>query len=218
MDNLRYYNQGREVPQEARKNITAGRLKGMTDVNPMWRIKKLTEMFGACGTGWYYTTPEYQFIPGDGGAVACIAQTSIIYRDENGWSQPVTGVGGAMYVAVESKCLYTDDEAPKKALTDALSVACKALGIGADVYFEKDRTKYDARTTEEKVQEKKANVEANPVVNMATQHQIDFVKRYADDTTYQNAMTAFGADLEKMNFKQAEKLIARINKQINGGV
>ena len=28
------------------------------------------------------------------------------------------------------------------ALTDALSVACKALGIGADVYFEKDVTKY----------------------------------------------------------------------------
>ena len=26
----------------------------------------------------------------------------------------------------------------KMALTDALSVACKALGIGADVYFEKD--------------------------------------------------------------------------------
>jgi hypothetical protein len=29
------------------------------------------------------------------------------------------------------------------ALTDAISVACKALGMGADVYFEKDRTKWD---------------------------------------------------------------------------
>ena len=29
------------------------------------------------------------------------------------------------------------------ALTDAISVACKALGMGADVYWEKDNTKYN---------------------------------------------------------------------------
>lgn len=29
------------------------------------------------------------------------------------------------------------------ALTDAISVACKALGIGADVYWDKDSTKYN---------------------------------------------------------------------------
>ena len=45
-DNMRIYNAVREVPKEARKPITAGRLKGMTDINPMWRIKKLTELFG----------------------------------------------------------------------------------------------------------------------------------------------------------------------------
>ena len=39
--------------------------------------------------------------------------------------------------------LYLDDDAYKKAYTDAISVAAKALGVGADVYFEKDVTKYD---------------------------------------------------------------------------
>ena len=58
MDNLKYYNMGREVPQEAKKNIGGGRLKGMTDINPMWRIKKLTEMFGVCGIGWKYENGE----------------------------------------------------------------------------------------------------------------------------------------------------------------
>ena len=29
------------------------------------------------------------------------------------------------------------------ALTDAISVACKALGMAADVYYERDRSKYD---------------------------------------------------------------------------
>ena len=40
-----------------------------------------------------------------------------------------------MFVANETKGLYTSDEAYKMALTDALSVACKALGMGADVYW-----------------------------------------------------------------------------------
>ena len=39
---------------------------------------------------------------------------------------------------------FVSDEGYKMALTDAISVACKALGIGADVWFANDRTKYDA--------------------------------------------------------------------------
>ena len=51
-----------------------------------------------------------------------------------------------MFVAKESSGLRTNDEAFKMALTDAVSVACKALGIGANVYWEKDRTKYGVVT------------------------------------------------------------------------
>ena len=48
-----------------------------------------------------------------------------------------------MYVVKEKSGMYVDDEAFKKAETDAISVACKMLGIGADVYWSEDRTKYD---------------------------------------------------------------------------
>lgn len=54
MGNLDIYNASRAVPKEAQKPITAGRIKGFTDINPMWRIKQLTELFGPCGIGWYY--------------------------------------------------------------------------------------------------------------------------------------------------------------------
>lgn len=54
IDNLKIYNLLATTPNEARKEIGAGRLKGMTDINPMWRIKKLTETFGMCGVGWKY--------------------------------------------------------------------------------------------------------------------------------------------------------------------
>lgn len=52
MSNLDLYEKVRQVPQEAQKTIGGGRLKGMTDINPMWRIKTLTEHFGICGVGW----------------------------------------------------------------------------------------------------------------------------------------------------------------------
>ena len=51
--NLSIYESVREVPKEAKKEIEAGRLKGKHDINPMWRIKKLTEVFGPAGFGWY---------------------------------------------------------------------------------------------------------------------------------------------------------------------
>ena len=35
MNNLELYDSFREVPQEAKKPIAAGRLKGMTDINPL---------------------------------------------------------------------------------------------------------------------------------------------------------------------------------------
>ena len=42
--NLSIYKQMRSVPAEANKAIEAGRLKGKSDINLMWRIKKLTEV------------------------------------------------------------------------------------------------------------------------------------------------------------------------------
>ena len=216
-DNLRIYDAVRKVPQEAIKPITAGRLKGMSDINPMWRIKKLTETFGPCGEGWYYTDPDVQYIPGASGTIACIVHTSISYKTDDGWSHPVPGIGGAMYVSQEKNGLYTDDEAPKKALTDALSVACKALGIGADVYWDKDRTKYTEHqgtandSAPKPVQKPKPIPKPEaPQKQMATAEQIDYILANIDYQNYEAATAAFGSDLEKMTCKQAEKLIERI--------
>ena len=51
-----------------------------------------------------------------------------------------------LIIAKEKAGLYTNDECFKMALTDAISVACKSLGVGADVYFEKVRSKYDVKS------------------------------------------------------------------------
>jgi len=58
-----------------------------------------------------------------------------------------------MFVSNEKNGAYNSDECFKMALTDALSTSCKALGLAADVYFEKDRTKYDSKPEQKPVNE-----------------------------------------------------------------
>lgn len=145
MENLEIYNAVRSVPKEAKKVISGGRLNGKTDINPMWRIKTLTEHFGPCGIGWSYEITKQWLETGHGGEIAAFCNINLYVCVKGVWSRAIPGTGGSAFVASESKGLYTSDECYKMALTDALSVACKALGIGSDVYWDKDRTKYDAK-------------------------------------------------------------------------
>ena len=134
----------RAVPQEAQKEIKGGRLSGMTDINPMWRIKSLTEQYGAAGTGWYYTITGQRLEAAPNGEVAAFVTIELFVKTGDAWSAPIVGIGGSKFVSNERTGAYVSDECFKMALTDAISVACKALGMGADVYFKADRTKYAA--------------------------------------------------------------------------
>jgi hypothetical protein len=152
MDNLKLYDLGRNVPDEAKKPITAGRLKGMTDINPMWRIKRLTEMFGACGVGWWYEITDKRIVADETtNQKAAFVDILLFYTDPATGkdSHGIPGTGGSSFVAQERNGAYLSDECFKMALTDAISVAAKALGIGADVYFDKDRTKYTGQVDQQ---------------------------------------------------------------------
>ena len=146
-DNLTLYNNVRVVPAEAQKEITGGRLKGMTDINPMWRIKQLTEQFGPCGEGWKYEIKDEQFASGGKDEIAVFVRIDLYYKVGDGWSEPIPGTGGSMFVENQKHGPHVNDECIKMALTDAISVACKALGFGADIYWQKDKTKYSEPAT-----------------------------------------------------------------------
>ena len=149
MEKMEIYNRVRQVPDEAKKAISAGRLKGMTDINPMWRIKKLTEEFGPCGVGWWTKiTDRWTETIGDETCAFVDLELYIKVGDE--WSKPITGSGGSKLATKERSGVYVSDECYKMAETDALSVACKKLGIGADVYFSADRTKYSQTVDDSK--------------------------------------------------------------------
>lgn len=147
--NMEVYDRVRSVPKEALKAITGGRLKGMSDINPMWRIKMLTEVFGLCGIGWTVEITDKRLEKGAGDEVVCFVDIHLRVKIDGEWSEPILGMGGSSFVTLERNGLYTSDECFKMAYTDAISVACKALGFAADVYFANDATKY-TRPPEEK--------------------------------------------------------------------
>ena len=142
-ENLTIYNQFKQVPDIAKKTIAGGKLSGFTDINPMWRIKRLTEIFGPCGIAWKAPIVEKWAETGANGEVIANVKIQLFIKYNGEWSEPIDGIGGSMLINTEKSKLTTNDEAYKMAYTDAISVACKMLGGGADVYFEKDRTKYD---------------------------------------------------------------------------
>lgn len=143
MGNLDLYNRVRVVPEEAKKPIKGGRLNGMTDINPMWRIKVLTSEYGPCGIGWFYK-PVKKWTEQAGGETVAFVDIELFIKVDGEWSQPICGTGGSKLSQNERNGLFVSDECYKMATTDAISVACKQLGIGADVYFGADRTKYDS--------------------------------------------------------------------------
>lgn len=135
-DNMEIWNEVSQPPQQALKEIRGGRLKGMTDINPQWRVKALTELFGPCGVGWKYSIVDVFIERFDSGEAVANAIVHLQWRSKDGkWSEPIPGVGGSGLVNKESSGLRVSDEAIKMAITDALSTAMKYLGVAADIYM-----------------------------------------------------------------------------------
>lgn len=145
MTYMEFWNKSKQPPVSALKKIKGGRLSGMTDISPQWRYQVMTEHFGPAGVGWYYEIKKTWSEDGTDGQRFAFAQVELYTwnKEANKWSAPIYGVGGSMLVAKEKSGLHSSDEGYKMAVTDALSVAMKMLGVAADIYLGKfDGSKY----------------------------------------------------------------------------
>jgi len=132
---LELWNKFSRPPKTALKQIQAGRLRGKSDINPQFRYQVMTEVFGVCGVGWKYTIDRLWLEPGNGVEVFAFAQVSLYVKLNDVWSYAIPGVGGRKLVVQESNGIHNDDEAYKGAITDALSVAMKMIGVAAEIYL-----------------------------------------------------------------------------------
>lgn len=206
MANLDLYNSVAEVPQNAKKPIGAGRLKGMTDINPMWRIQQLTDKFGLCGIGWKYVITDKRMECGANGVVCAFVDIDLYIKVDGAWSDAIPGTGGSTFVANETKGLFTSDECYKMALTDALSVACKALGFGANVYWEGGRTKY---TAQQEDKQPKATPKQTP--SHATEEQISILSTvYKGDKLEMLKAANDITDLSELTYAKAQEICDKL--------
>lgn len=129
--NTEIWDKLRRVPPEHLKGFTrAGGFKG-TAIKPMWVYQRMTEEFGPCGGGWGVDEPTFTVQPA-GNEILVYCTVTVWYGDRN---HVVCGVGGDKVLSVGNSGPRTDDEAFKKAFTDAVTNALKMIGAGADVHM-----------------------------------------------------------------------------------
>lgn len=120
----------RTDPKHTKPFKRAGGFSG-TAVKPIYLSLKMTEQFGPCGIGWGMAQPKFDVVPcGEDIAVYC---TVGLWHGKP--DQLIYGVGGDFCLKQQTNRKFADDEAFKKAYTDALGNAMKQLGMSADVHM-----------------------------------------------------------------------------------
>lgn len=146
MSNLEIWDAlGKTDPAHTKRFKRAGGFEG-TAVKPIWTERRLTEYFGPCGVGWGFDRPEFQTVP--------VGDEVLVYCTVRAWhgkpENTLYGVGGDKVASKNKYGLQIDDEAFKKAATDAIGNAFKHIGCGADVHMGQfDDSKYVADTRKE---------------------------------------------------------------------
>ena len=199
MENLDLYNKVREVPKNAQKSFNNGRFSG-TDINPMWRIKKLTEEFGICGFGWYYEITDKWLEKGQDDIIAAFVNINLFIKIGEEWSKPIQGTGGNTFVSKNKNGYQVSDECYKMALTDAISVAAKALGVGADIYFGNDRTKYD---TPKETETTKPEVKATQKTDEPSDIIFEMINKADSQESLKDIWTSYPNYQRNQKFKNA---------------
>lgn len=110
---------------------------GGTDINPQWRMRRMTEQFGPVGVGWGYEVKR-TWREDFGNTPFVFAEVVLWYYPSDTDEQPaMTGpqIGG-------TDASRASDEAYKMAITDGLGKCMAQIGLAADVYLGEFDTKY----------------------------------------------------------------------------
>lgn len=129
-----------------------------TAIKPIYTEQKMTEQFGPVGTGWGFSEPKFQLVPGENKELLVYCWLTLWYVLDGKRSGDIPGVGGDKVIGyIKANVQYNrperwenDDEAFKKAFTDAIGNAMKHLGMSADVHMGLfDDSKYVAEVERE---------------------------------------------------------------------
>jgi len=157
---------------------------GFTAIDAYYQIQNATELFGPVGTGWGWSIVQLHFSDG-----MIIVELEMWY----GSRDTVFNVLGC----AELSGKRADSDAPKKALTDAITKGLSYLGFNADVFLGKfDDNKYVQERKAEAKQETKEEAKPEKEINNQDQKIADDLLQEMDNIRDQTALKTF-ADTHK---------------------
>ncbi len=139
-DNLKLWNEVcRTDPAHTKGFKGKGGFEG-TAINPMYLIRRATEVWGPMGGLWGIKIIKEQVVPGaqmlgDKGQVIGQEMLHMVQAEVFFPQGSIPCFGQTMLVGRNKYGAFTDEEAPKKSLTDALTKGLSWLGFAADIHM-----------------------------------------------------------------------------------
>ena len=152
-NNLDLWNSVEKTPPSHTKPITGKSYQG-TSPKPHYLVHKATETFGPCGIGWGFTIEDERVEEGAGGERLHVARVKVWY-EWGGKRGEVEHIGGTQFSGTRKNGTpFTDEDAPKKSVTDALVKALSMIGFAGDIFMGRyDDSKYVQELRDEARQE-----------------------------------------------------------------
>lgn len=126
-------------PAHTKQFQRGGGFRG-TAINGTYIVKKLTAEFGPCGKGWKFVIEDERIEEGhtlkNGDKTKVhIIRGHIEYVLDGVTYSTSPQFGQTMLVDENKNGTFTDEEAPKKSITDCISKCAVLLGVGADIHL-----------------------------------------------------------------------------------
>jgi hypothetical protein len=158
-DNLALWEAVEKTPHNQTKEITGKAYKGNSP-KPHYLVWKATETFGPCGIGWGFEIVEEKLLDGallESGFCERIhmARVRVWYKWKADRGE-VEHVGQTVFSGKRKDGKpFTDEDAPKKSVTDALIKALSMIGFAGDIFMGRyDDSKYVADLKAEELADK----------------------------------------------------------------
>lgn len=212
--NMRIWSQVDKTAPSATKAAKVGGM-AITSLNGLHMIMRATEVFGPVGIGWGWKVLEERFdhgapIMGGKDSSEIITPTLshtvriLFWFEQDGKRGEFEQYGCTKAVYKSIYGASTDDEAPKKSLTDAIKKSLSMLGFSADVYLGlfDDRDYVEQRKDEEALENAE---DKHAEEDRQKQERLDYIKSVIDGM--QGAVTMH--ELKKLHDVAVRRLTAK---------
>jgi hypothetical protein len=216
-DNLALWHAVEKTDPSQTKAITGKPYKG-TSPKPYYLVHKATETFGPAGIGWGFQIVSERVEDGTAGDKVHIAHVRVwyIWNEKKG---EVEHVGQTMLAGKNKNGPFTDEDAPKKSVTDALVKALSMIGFAGDIFMGRYDDSAYLNGLRQEERERAEGYGNEPITKAETEHLVHLLQEAQGDPErfcrYMNVPSI--AAIPASQFDRAVAAIATVKKKKQNG-